>query len=375
MINRRLPLAAVRRAMLDCCAPVIEEIRALDAAAGCVLARAERSAQALPPVSIALAAGWAVAAAETFAASPYAPVAVDETHPLDIGEGVPGGCDAIVPRISVVMESGHPMLQTPLTAGENLRHAGEDISSGAMLLAAGRRLTPLGVALAGFAGVDFVAVRVPRVLVVHADAAAAAAAARLVVTAARRCGAACRMATIGSPDDRSAAFPPHLTIAIGDVTIGLHDPAFAWAAARNGWRGIGCPAMRPGDTVICGVADGSPVMVIPSRLDAVLSAVLLIARPLIGALAGATESPWRERRALTRKIASAVGLSELVLLADAEDGRAWTPVGVGDFGWIDAAAACAYAEVPPESEGAGERETFEATMLAGPGSSGLWSEM
>jgi molybdopterin biosynthesis enzyme len=266
------------------------------------------------------------------------------------------------------------MTQTPVAAGKNLRRIGEDAPRGGTLFAAGRRLSPLGAALAVLAGIASVAVRVPRVHVLHAGSAEAAAAARLVAMAAHRIGAACRISAIGSPAEPSDDSSCQLTIAVGGAAIGPGDAALAWVVARDGWREIGCPAMRPGDTVVCGTAVTGPVIVVPSRLDAVLSAVLLIVRPAIGALAAAGDLPLRATRPLTRKIASAVGMSELVLLADAESGRAWAPIGVGDFGWIDSTSALAYAEIPAESEGVGEGDAFEGTMLVGPGSPGLWSE-
>lgn len=370
--HRRLPVVVVRDALLDRCAPVAEEFRGPNAASGCVLARAEQAACDLPAAALALADGWAVAAADTFAASPYTSLAIDRGHAVAIGQPVPDGCNAVVPQDAVVMEGGRPMVQTPLATGANLRRIGEDARRGEAVLATGRRLTPLGATLAGLVGVKSVAVRVPRVLILHEEAGLAAA--QLVAHAARQGGAACRIAAIGSTEQPPDGSPTHLIIAVGGAAIGPHDAALARVAALDGWQAIGCPAMRPGDTVMCGVAGDCPVVVMPSRLDAVLASLLLIVRPLIDALTGSADRPGRQQRTLTRKISSAVGLTELVLLADAEDGRAWTPIGVGGFDWLAAASAAAYAEIPPESEGAGEGQVFEATMLTGPGSTGLWSE-
>jgi molybdopterin biosynthesis enzyme len=362
--NRRLPLAELRHLLIERCAPVGEERRAPADAVGCVVARTERSRWPLPPAPLALLDGWAIAAAETFAASPDAPIALDDSHAVAIGDTVPAERDAVVPTDMAVTIAGRPMVQTPVAVGENLRRCGEDASAGGMVVAANRRLSPLAATLAGLAGIESVAVRVPRVELLHG--ATGAAAAHLLAGAVRRAGAECRV-TDSPPSDGC-----DLTIALGRAAIGRDDPALARVAASAEWRAIGRPAMRPGDSIVCGMANGRPAIVIPSRLDALLAALLLLVRPLLIALAGSEEPVRRETRRLTRKIASAVGISELVLLADAEAGYGWTPIGVGDFDWLASASAQAYEEIPAESEGFGEGESFTATMLAAVG--GLWSE-
>jgi molybdopterin biosynthesis enzyme len=354
--------------------PVAEEIRHPQAAIGCVLARAVRSARALPPRAVAFADGWAVAATDTFAASAYSPVAISQAHPVRIGDPVPDHCDAVVPTDAVVVDRGQPTIQTPLAAGDNIRRIGEDAAEGELLLAAGRPFTPLGATLAGLAGVERVVVRVPRVHIFHVDPQGIAPA-HLTATALTRLGLGCRIADVEEMGDMALAETlPHVTIIIGGVALGPRDPILARLVAQEGWQGLGRPAMRPGEWVVCGLLDDRPVILMPSSLDSVLASLLLILRPLALMLAGGEDLSWRQQRLLSRKIASAVGFTELVLLGEADGGCAWKPIGVGSFDWMECASASAFVEIGPESEGVAEGEAIEATMLVGPGACGLWSE-
>ena len=77
------------------------------------------------------------------------------------------------------------------------------------------------------------------------------------------------------------------------------------------------------------------------------AALWALGLPAMAALAGAR--PLTETRPLARKIASAVWMAEVVLLA--EDGAAWAPQPAGVVTLAGLAAARAVAIIPPQSEG------------------------
>jgi molybdopterin biosynthesis enzyme len=73
-------------------------------------------------------------------------------------------------------------------------------------------------------------------------------------------------------------------------------------------------ALTPGETAAFGFVGTRPVLLLPGRLDAALAAWLTIGRRVLQALAaGASDEPT-ETLKLSRKVASPVGLAELIPL-------------------------------------------------------------
>lgn len=68
------------------------------------------------------------------------------------GAVMPVGCDAVVPQEEVVVAGDAIVLSTTPRAGQHRRLAGEDLRAGAMVLPAGRRLTPADLGLAASTG-------------------------------------------------------------------------------------------------------------------------------------------------------------------------------------------------------------------------------
>jgi len=139
-------------------APVAARAMPLAQAIGHVLAAPLRAAAAVPPRATALREGWAVAAAATEGAGPYAPAALPGLAWVVPGEALPPGTDAVLPAFA---RDGALVLEA-VAPGEGVRPAGEDAAAGAVLRRAGHRLGPLDLLLAT-AGVGAVSVRVPRV--------------------------------------------------------------------------------------------------------------------------------------------------------------------------------------------------------------------
>ena len=82
------------------------------------------------------------------------PVAADECVRIFTGAVMPADCDAVVAQEDVVVDGDHVVLAAPIRIGINRRLAGEDLSPGAVVLPAGRRLGPSDLGLAASVGED-----------------------------------------------------------------------------------------------------------------------------------------------------------------------------------------------------------------------------
>jgi len=82
------------------------------------------------------------------------------------GAPIPPGADAVVPVELTLADGDDVTFHLPARAGDNIRHAGEDLVPGQQLVAAGRRLAPADVALLSAAGVTrVVCIPAPRVVI------------------------------------------------------------------------------------------------------------------------------------------------------------------------------------------------------------------
>ena len=145
----------------------VSEVRSqpLTAVAGRVLAQAQRSAVAVPPLANSGMDGYAVRAAELAEAGRAFPVsqripAGTVGSPLQpgtvarifTGAPVPEGADAVVMQELCDVAGDRVSFRHSPQPGENVRRAGEDIETGATILEAGIKLRPQDIALAASAG-------------------------------------------------------------------------------------------------------------------------------------------------------------------------------------------------------------------------------
>ncbi|MCE1181834.1 MAG: molybdopterin molybdotransferase MoeA [Rhodocyclales bacterium] len=145
----------------------VAEIRSvpLTAATGRVLAEAQRSTVAVPPLDNSAMDGYAVRTADITGAGVCLPVsqripAGTVGAPLQAGTAariftgapIPAGCDAVVMQERCEHGEAGVVINHVPHAEENIRRAGEDIAVGAEILAAGQRLRAQEIALAASAG-------------------------------------------------------------------------------------------------------------------------------------------------------------------------------------------------------------------------------
>jgi molybdopterin molybdotransferase len=312
---------------LAACLPVAPQQVALDDCVTGILAEAVCLAQDMPQHAEALRSGYAVAALDMMGASPDMPLPLGMAQLLHPADPLPPGCDASLPPDAVEDgPAGLCALRAP-APGEGVRRRGHDGRAGTELAPAGAQITPRLCLLAGLAGHGTLALRRPRL--------------RLQVQ-----------------DPDQARYVQHWAIACGaqivdtdaDLTLATtsdHSPKLAFTPAESAW--------------LSG-AGGALVLHLPRRFDGVMAALLGLGLPAIAALTGA--SPRPRTGELTQKISSAVGLSELVLLAEDRAGIAPFPPGVVTL--ANLAKASAFAILPPESEGLPAGAALACTALDQP---------
>jgi molybdopterin biosynthesis enzyme len=120
-------------------------------------------------------------------------------------------------------------------------------------------------------------------------------------------------------------------------------------------------ALRPGEGAGCGFVRRTPVILAPPRLEVAVAVFLTLIRPCLDRLTGAPAPRPLLRGRLTRKIASGIGLTEVALLRESEEGL--EPLAVADLTLSALAATQAWLAAPPESEGFAAGETVEAFAL------------
>ncbi|HEY1364198.1 MAG TPA: molybdopterin-binding protein [Xanthobacteraceae bacterium] len=296
------------------------EPRPVDAAraAGRILA-ADLPLAAHPRVALALRDGWAVSAELASDASSYAPVAMPAASRVDAGEPLPPGTDAVAALDTVIANAGRIEVIAPLLPGEGVLPAGRDLADRGATLPAGTRLSRLHAAALAVTGAGARPLQVcePRVHVAASrpgdpviDAAAG-----LIAAAVETAGG---QPLRPQPAAAGAALDAAFTDAAADAVIGIggtgsgrNDRAVQMLARRGRVDAHGL-ALAPGETAAFGFVGPRPVLLLPGRLDAAIAVWLVIGRRLMGRLTGAVEADPATRARLSRKIASALGLVEVV---------------------------------------------------------------
>ena len=170
---KKTPLEEARRLLLENLGPAApgeEEIGAVDAP-GRILARAVTAAYSSPSYHASAMDGYAVEASLTFSAREDDPEDLkegSETHPVDTGDPLPPGTNAVIMVEDVhYPEEGVIRIRRSVAPYENVRLMGEDVVAGEIILPAGKRVTPLDIGLCLAAGVTRLIVRPrPKVAVI-----------------------------------------------------------------------------------------------------------------------------------------------------------------------------------------------------------------
>jgi molybdopterin molybdotransferase len=177
-------LAEARHVVVGGCEPLGAVRWPLSVADGCVTAESIHATEAVPPFDNSAMDGYALRAADVSSASEDAPVSLDvvdtvlaghvgtatitqgQCARVMTGAPLPPGADAVVPverTSTLAWVPGAPTeagvsLAAPVTVGDNVRRAGEDVVVGDVLVDAGTLLTPARLGMLAAAGRASVAV-------------------------------------------------------------------------------------------------------------------------------------------------------------------------------------------------------------------------
>jgi molybdopterin molybdotransferase len=347
-IVRLTPLDAVLDRIDALVAPVVPRAVATAAAIGRVAA-GDVMVAARPSTALALRDGWAVNSGLTRDASPYAPAVLPAAIPIDAGTPLPDGTDAVAEIDAVVLRDGDVQAVAAITPGDGVLPAGGDADGATALLRDGRRLGVVAAAALAAADILQVKIREPRVLVVNAGPAGD----RIIVAAvdlvARAIAAAGGVVSVGAAGGESLEQAlrrqdADAVVAVGGTGCGSRDTSVA-TLERLGRVEVHGIALSPGASAAFGIVETRPVLLLPGRIDSALAAWLLLGERMLARLAASRDAPHAVAATLTRKVASNLGLAELVPVR-LRDGQA-EPLGSGYLplqtiaqadGWIVVAA-------------------------------------
>lgn len=352
------PATALQVLLSLVAAPVAPTRVPIADAVGCILAEPLAAQGPVPAMPVAARDGWAVAAADTDGASPYAP-AILATPPARVapGDPLPAGADAVLAPFDLSEDGPFATAVAAVAPGEGVRRPGEDIAPGAVLRGAGERLAARDLPALAALGIVEVAVRRPRLgwIATGDEIAADPARDTLAPLLASMASAAAFHRLPPVPDEpgaiaqalHAAAAAHDLLVLSGGTGEGRDDRSAEALRAAGTLRLHGVGA-RPGTTAGFGTVGGRAVLLLPGRAEDALAAWVLLGRPLLARLAG--EGPPRLLRAtLARKVASTVGLAEIVPVRLA--GGLADPLAVGAVPLAALSAADALLIVPPGAEG------------------------
>jgi molybdopterin molybdotransferase len=318
---------------------------------------------ALPPHDIAAGDGFAFRARDLVGASSYSPLPLMQPPVwVEAGDAMPDGCDCVIDTDAV--DRSGPIVQVLAEAipGQGVRRAGSDVGEGRVVVAAGRRILSRHLLIARTAGLQTLSVRRPRLRIVNIPGGTLTA--DLIAESARAAGAEVFRVEATARDASSIAQVLdsdgcNLLLTVGGSGVGRTD-ATVMALVQRGEVIAHGLALQPGRTTAIGTIGKTPVVVLPGAPDQAFAAWWALALPALDRLSGR-----RPRKTLNlplaRKVASSVGIAEIVLLEQSEG--AWATLAVGELSLEAIARAEAFLLVPGGSEGFAAGAPADAYML------------
>jgi len=355
--------------------PAIAKLIAPEHAFGCFSAETVLTESPLPPTSIALCTGFATSSSETVGASPYTPYfSFSSLKPVACGDPLQPPDDAVLPPPAINTQTFPAEILMQLAPGENVRRAGGDLNAGSVIIEAGERIRSFHLPLLRAAGIDTVSVRTPRILfLVDNDLQQGAALTAFFLQVAREYGMVADVSVMALSDGSAvrtllASVDTEIIICLGMKDC-AHGNGIADALKESGLSFVSGLALNPGETGGCGFLQTSnepcPIIFLPERFEAALAVWLALVRPCLMTLATSRVVPFKLSLPLTRKIVSAPGMADMVLLRRmfSDNKLFWEPLACGDLAWSAIARAEAFFIIPAQNEGYCAGEMIAAEIL------------
>lgn len=325
MAAKLIDYEGARELVLEHARALAPEPVALRDALGRVLAEEVRAASDVPAFDNSAMDGFAVRAddsapgarlrvvGESRAGTPAAvAVGAGEACAISTGAAMPEGADAVVRVEDTRPGDGEIELLVAVEVDRDVRHAGDDLREGELVLAPGLRIGPAELGVLASAGrAQLLAGMRPRVAVVTTGDELVAVDAPLGPGAVRNSGSYVIPALVEQAggeavsvthalDDPalveaalSAAFEADVAVITGGMSVGAHDHVGAALERLGVERHFAGVALRPGKPTSFGTRGATLVFGLPGNPVSSLVTFLLFARPALLALAG--ESPQRQR--------------------------------------------------------------------------------
>jgi molybdopterin molybdotransferase len=312
-----LPPAAARRLLLGATHAVEgTDLLPLGAARGRVLAAGVQAMRDLPPFDQSAMDGYALAAADLAPAVPPSiarlvaagaeagpPLRHGEALRVLTGAALAEGVAAVVMEEHATVEQGRVRPTRRLRPGDNIRRRGEDVTAGETLVQPGTRLDARHLALLAASGVAEVTVRRGLRVAVLSNGNELGGAIHdsnrpMLLALLARPGIACTDLGV-LPDDRAAiaatlreaAATHDLILASGGVSGSDADHLPGAIRDAGGTVETLKLALKPGKPLAHGRIGAARCLCLPGNPLAALVTMLLLGRPLLARLAGATDVP------------------------------------------------------------------------------------
>lgn len=324
---------------------VKSEEMSFDEAADRVLSKELKSKLNVPPFDRSAMDGFAVRAEDTFGADENEPrhlqiigsIEIGSASDLEVGRGqaveiatgapMPEGTDATVMVEKTSRENDKIKVFEPVSPGENVSSAGEDVKSGQKVLEADRRLRPSDIGmLASTGNLKIQVKRKPRIgIAITGDelrkpgkslkpGEITESVSYILFPAVEKCGS--EAVRLGIVPDRfeeiekifNNASDFDALILTGGSSVGKKD-LVPDAISKSGELVFHGVAIRPGSPSSFGVVDGTPVFSLAGFPVASVIAFEMIVRPALRAMQGLQAKNFRKeiKAKLLRKISSSLG--------------------------------------------------------------------
>jgi len=321
--SRLTPLDDLLRRIDETVAPVTPRDMRTAAALGATLAQDIAIAEPHPATALALIDGWAVHAEATADAGAYAPAILPYAREVAVGEALRADGDAVASLEAMTWRDGKGEVHVPIIPGDGVLMPGTDAAAGEVLRRSGHRLRAIDVAAMQALGISGARVRKPRVRVVRVSRGRNDIADAIVDWLAYAIAADGCEPVVSRPGAELGALltggGADAVVMVGGTGAGAGDET-VHALARTGSVETHGIAVSPGETAAFGFANSRPALLIPGRLDAAVTVWLLIGQAMLAGLRGGVGNQASRKSTLTAKVASTVGLTELILVRRAAEG-------------------------------------------------------